>query len=190
MVVTAAATLGGAGFALTDLLFPSEAPRRDATPTTVTTAPITHPTTALDTRPTTTVETRPTSTVETRPTMTRPRTESRSTAVKRAWNDLWLTAGLALQRGLLTDDSPVVGGHIAKGVVLAHGWPAVAAAIERNPAIVGALEEATDVDVLVETLRQAGVTLEQPDRLLRFLSMQPRLSSVFGQLTRLDPTAS
>jgi hypothetical protein len=122
--------------------------------------------------------------------MTRPRTESRSTAVKRAWNDLWLTAGLALQRGLLTDDSPVVGGHIAKWVVLAHGWPAVAAAIERNPAIVGALEEATDVDVLVETLRQAGVTLEQPDRLLRFLSMQPRLSSVFGQLTRLDPTAS
>jgi hypothetical protein len=113
---------------------------------------------------------------------------SRPRSVKRAWNDFLLRAGLAIQRGLLTDGSTVRVEHLSKWIVLSHAWPTVARAVEEAPEVMDRLEGAPDVGRLEEVLDVVGARIAAPERLLRFVRLEPRLSPVFDDLTRLQLT--
>lgn len=113
---------------------------------------------------------------------------ARPRSVKRAWNDFLLRAGLAIQRGLLTDEASVRVDHLSKWIVLSHTWPTVARAVQRAPEVLDRLERAHDVGVLEGVLESAGARISGPDRLLRFVQLEPPLAPIFDDLARLQLT--
>jgi hypothetical protein len=105
--------------------------------------------------------------------------------MKRAVNHLRLQLALVVTRNVLGGSPPIETNHVAKWVVFGYRWPALAAALTRNPSMMAELEEAGTTSDLAKILSRAGIRGITMEQLLEFLTERPPLAPVLERLVGL-----
>lgn len=113
----------------------------------------------------------------------------RPRSMKRAVNHLRLQLALVVTRNVLGGSPPIETNHVAKWVVFGYRWPALAAALTRNPSMMAELEQAATASDLATILRKTGIKGITTEQLLEFLTERPRLAPVLERLVGLRAVA-
>lgn len=109
-------------------------------------------------------------------------------SAKQTVNHLRLVLAVATDRGLLGGTPPLTPAHLAKWVVLAERWPALARALNRDPWAMQRLEEPHIQQELTPLLEDISPATEVSQDLIDFLRTGSQLGPVMERLVYLRPT--
>jgi hypothetical protein len=95
---------------------------------------------------------------------------------------------VAVNSGMLEDDTEVTPAHLGRWIVLQSKWPELGQALTVNPGRLQQLQAATTLDDLQNQLGSIGIQVPDTEELLRFLQAKPTLAHVLNRLLRYVPT--
>jgi hypothetical protein len=106
---------------------------------------------------------------------------------KRMFNQLRMLFAVAVNSGLLEDNTEVTPAHLGRWIVLQSKWPDLGQALTVNPGRLQQLQASTTPDDLQNQLGSIGVQVPDAEELLRFLQTKPTLGHVLNRLLRYAP---
>jgi hypothetical protein len=107
---------------------------------------------------------------------------------KRMINQLRVLLAVALNRGMLANNTGVTAAHLGRWIVLQSRWPEVGRALAADPARLEQVEACATPDDMRSLLSSIGVQVADSDELLGFLQGDPTLCRVLNRLLRYAPT--
>ena len=108
---------------------------------------------------------------------------------KRMVNQLRVLLAVAINRGMLDDNTGMTAAHLGRWIVLQSKWPDLGHALTANPDPLQELQGSTTPDGLHKLLASMAVEVKDPEELLRFLHTEPPLWPVLKSLVRYIPAS-
>jgi hypothetical protein len=107
-------------------------------------------------------------------------------SAKRLVNHERLYALIGEYRGIFGGDPELTHRHLAKWVLIIEHWPRLGAALTREPAMMNALEEASNISELQTALDLISPGSRADDELFQVLQYGTSLSPVLARLVRFE----
>jgi hypothetical protein len=107
---------------------------------------------------------------------------------KRMFNQLRMLFAVAVNSGMLENNTELTPAHLGRWIVLQSKWPDLGHALTVTPDRLQQLQASTTPDDLQNQLGSMGVQAPDTEELLRFLQAKPTLGHVLNRLVRYVPT--